>query len=109
MDEPNIINDKEYTFYSIVDGPHWENWCGHDVNDYVATVWVDEKEIIDIYMVNGLRGQSPCLRCGPEPNDYYSPESVADIIRRAYTDEMNRCVYKALEYKGYFAWVKKKA
>ena len=72
----------------VVDGPRWQDHCEHLPGSYVGTVMVNfpsktsDLQPLDVYVYeNRLRlRQDVCIRYGNEPEDYYSPGSVIDLI-----------------------------
>jgi len=74
------ISEADVVCFDVVKERHWFDWCEHPKESYVFSFSATEilfdgrvvTEKLDAYVFDSVRGQSFCLRYGPEASDYYA-------------------------------------
>lgn len=90
--------------------PVWKDHCGHGPHTYVCTfesIYADAmkracKEVLDMHL---WHGNKVCLRHGDDPGAYYSPGTVAEILKGSHMMESYRNAAAILLAMGRIIWV----
>ena len=106
--DKEIIKKEMNTEFGLIDGPVWEEKCGHD--GYIASFeYLDSK--FDLYVFDNAGKQSVCIRYGDSGESYYSFHNITSLIRCTGNGgimPIYDLAERILNHKGQFVWQPKK-
>ena len=92
------------TKLSIIPGPNWTEACGH--GGYIASYEVQDYWY-DLYVFEGVHGQSVCIRYGNDAPEYHSFPKLLYLYINTTSVVYERAV-QILNHYGQLRWTKKK-